>query len=171
MTDRDDSFQDLQATADRLRAERPEATAHELDRVLVRVRAGARGRRAGGFWRSRAAVVATLVLGMLLSTSGASLAISGFASESGTASEAQYGGTRDEGDVLGDEESGSPGEPGRPGTTGGDEVQERRQVEAGSQGGGEQLPFTGFAAIPILVAGVALLAGGLLLRRDTARAT
>ena len=34
--------------------------------------------------------------------------------------------------------------------------------------GGEQLPFTGFAAIPILLGGVALLTTGLVMRRRTA---
>lgn len=43
-------------------------------------------------------------------------------------------------------------------------AQPTRQVAAS---GGDQLPFTGFAAIPILVGGMALLAGGLVLRRRT----
>jgi hypothetical protein len=43
-----------------------------------------------------------------------------------------------------------------------------RQVEAGADAPG-QLPFTGFAAIPILLAGLTLLGGGLVLRRRTAR--
>lgn len=43
-------------------------------------------------------------------------------------------------------------------------AQPTRQVEASN---GDELPFTGFAAIPILVGGMALLAGGLVLRRRT----
>jgi hypothetical protein len=45
--------------------------------------------------------------------------------------------------------------------------QPARQVEAGADTPGE-LPFTGFAAVPILIAGLALLGGGLVLRRRTA---
>ena len=46
-------------------------------------------------------------------------------------------------------------------------AQPTRQVEAGGNGG--ELPFTGLAAIPILAGGIALLAGGLVLRRRTAQ--
>ena len=114
--------------------------------------------------KSRLAILATLVVGMLLSTTGASLAISGFASSTDKASVAQYG----EG-VLGEEESSSPGGGTQGENTGGGDngVQPARQVEAGTQAttGDQQLPFTGFAAIPILLGGVALLATGLVLRR------
>ena len=120
--------------------------------------------------KSRLAILATLVVGMLLSTTGASLAISGFASSNDKASVAEYGpGNEDQGGegVLGEEENSNPG-----GGTQGEEnngggVQPARQVEAGTQdtGGDQQLPFTGFAAIPILLGGVALLATGLVLRR------
>jgi hypothetical protein len=41
-------------------------------------------------------------------------------------------------------------------------AQPSRQVEAG---GGGQIPFTGYAAIPTLLIGIALLAMGLVLRR------
>ena len=44
-------------------------------------------------------------------------------------------------------------------------AQPTRQAEAN---GGDELPFTGFAAVPILIGGIALLAGGLVLRRRTA---
>ena len=37
-----------------------------------------------------------------------------------------------------------------------------QQVESG-----DSLPFTGFAAIPVLVVGVALIGGGLMLRRQS----
>ena len=121
--------------------------------------------------KSRIAILATLVVGMLLSTTGASLAISGFASSNDKASVAQYGpGDEDEGGqgVLGEEESGGGGTQGVEENGGGGGVQPARQVEAGAQGtGGESLPFTGFAAIPILLGGVALLTVGLVLRRRT----
>ena len=44
-------------------------------------------------------------------------------------------------------------------------TQPERQVAA--QAETSQLPMTGFAAIPVLVGGLALLAGGLILRRRT----
>ena len=120
--------------------------------------------------RSRLAIIAMLVFGMVLSTGGGALAVSGFTSQQGNAAQGQYGGTQgeeDQGDqgVLGEDESGGPG----PVDNGGGPTQPTRQVEAGAQSsGGEQLPFTGFAAIPILLGGVALLTTGLVLRRRTA---
>ena len=114
--------------------------------------------------KSRLAILMTLVLGMMFSTAGAGLAISGFASGSDDASVAQYGtdngGDRD--DVLPETDENTP--PGVAGET--DTLQPTRQVEAGAQSGGS-LPFTGFAAIPVLIGGVALLSTGLILRRRT----
>ena len=133
--------------------------------------------------RSRLAILGMLVLGMVLSTGGAGLAVSGFASQTGNASQAEYGtvtatptetGTP-EGGVLGEDESGGPAggtennNGGPAGSPTGGSTQPTRQVESGAQGnGGGQLPFTGFAAIPILLGGVALLATGLVMRRRTA---
>ena len=123
--------------------------------------------------RSRLAIIAMLVFGGLLSTSGGALAVSGFTSQQSNAAQGQYGGVQgeeDQGDqgVLGEDESGG----GNPTTTennGGGPTQPARQVEAGAQGtGGDELPFTGFAAIPILLGGVGLLTAGLVLRRRTA---
>ena len=123
--------------------------------------------------RSRLAIIAMLVFGGLLSTSGGALAVSGFSSQQDNAAQGQYGGVQGEENngggnqgngnqgVLGEEESGAA-----PAETG---TQPSRQVEAGAQGtGGGQLPFTGFAAIPILLGGVALLTTGLVLRKRTA---
>ena len=122
--------------------------------------------------RSRLAIIAMLVFGGLLSTGGGALAVSGFSSQQDNAAETQYGpSTDDKGDqgVLGEDESGGPAAEteDNPGGGGDNAVQPARQVEAGVQatGGEEQLPFTGFAAIPILLGGVALLATGLALRR------
>ena len=119
--------------------------------------------------RSRLAIIAMLVFGGLLSTSGGALAVSGFTSQQGNAAQGQYGGVQgeedDQGDqdVLGEEEAGGPATPESGGPT-----QPARQVEAGAQAtGGDELPFTGFAAIPILLGGVALLTGGLVLRHRT----
>jgi len=126
--------------------------------------------------RSRLAIIAMLVFGGLLSTGGGALAVSGFASQQDNAAEGQYGGVQgeeDQGDkgdkgkgdqgALGEEDSGGAPASEDNGT------QPARQVEAGAQGTGgeEQLPFTGFAAIPILLGGVALLTAGLVMRRRT----
>lgn len=135
--------------------------------------------------RSRLAILGMLVLGMVLSTGGAGLAVSGFASQNQNAAATQYGtptpsptvttngGPKPGNDVLGEEESGGPaaGHNGAPGgqNENNQPAQPTRQVETGAQSnGGEQLPFTGFAAIPILLGGVALLGTGLVLRRRTA---
>ena len=122
--------------------------------------------------RSRLAIIAMLVFGMVLSTGGGALAVSGFTSQQGNAAQGQYQqGVDDEDDgdtgVLGEDEDSGPADEGAP--AGDEAVQPARQVEAGAQAtGGEQLPFTGFAAIPILLGGVALLASGLVLRKRAA---
>jgi uncharacterized iron-regulated membrane protein len=191
MSHHDDHLHDADfgPVIDRLQSERPTASALELDLIKQRVRGrvarNARRSRRTEFMRSRLAILGMLVLGMVLSTGGAGLAVSGFASQNGNAAQTQYGVTtpppsttptsgKPGGGVLGEEESGSPAggqnqnNGGSP-TGGGNETQPSRQVESGAQGnGGEQLPFTGFAAIPILLGGVALLGTGLVLRRRTA---
>ena len=167
--------------------------------------------------KSRLAMMALLVTGILMSGTGAGLAVTGMSS-SGDASIAQYvtpppcdangdgvvdstedlNGTApgcDVIDVLPTSTSGgsdcdangdgviSPSEaaaegcgeveggpdakdlPTRNPTAREQAAQPSRQTEAS---GGDELPFTGFAAVPILVGGIGLLAGGLLLRRRTA---
>ncbi len=169
-----------------LREQRPELSELELDHVKQRVRRRAFATpRKGQTMRSRLAILGMLVLGMLMSTTGAGLAIiamlvfgmvlstgggalavSGFTSQQGNAAQGQYQqGVDDEDDgdtgVLGEDEDSGPADD--------EAVQPARQAEAGAQAtGGEQLPFTGFAAIPILLGGVALLASGLVLRKRAA---
>lgn len=181
MSKHDDLQPDLQPVIDQLRAHRPEATALELDavkqRVMARVSrpAGRRTRRAQ-LMKSRLVILTTLVLGMLMSTAGAGLAVSGLNGGNHNASIAQYGAATPTattggggGGVLGEQDTGagqnvSPSEENGGGTGGGgNAVQPSRQVEAGSTG--SSLPFTGFAAIPILLGGLVLLSGGLVLRR------
>jgi hypothetical protein len=176
MSNHDDHLHDaeLGPVIDRLQAERPTASDLELglirQRVQGRVAPSARRSRRTEFMRSRLAIIAMLVFGMVLSTGGGALAVSGFTSQQDNAAAGQYGsnnGDDEGGDVLGEDESGNPSPNGSPA---GEEQgsQPARQVEAGAQGtGGEQLPFTGFAAIPILLGGVGLLTAGLVLRGRT----
>jgi len=156
---------ELQSVAEQLRANRHEATPLELDaikqRVLMRAeRPASRRARSATFMKSRLAVLAMLVAGLMLSTTGAGLAISGATGKD--ASVAQYKGNDNGGDVLGEDDSNSPDQGGVAGDDESD-VQPTRQVENGA--GSDQLPFTGFLAIPVLLGGVALLGTGLVLRR------
>src|SRR3954447_10544138 len=85
---------DLQPVIDQLRAHRPEATALELDAIKQRVRARAshparRRTRRAQLMKSRLVILTLLVFGMLLSTAGAGLAVSGL-SGNRSASTAQY---------------------------------------------------------------------------------
>jgi hypothetical protein len=173
MSHHDDHLHDaeLGPVIDRLQAERPMASALELDLIKQRVRGrvarGARRSRRTEFMRSRFAIVLALVLGFVLSTGGGALALQGFSS-SDSAAVSQYGnengGNGGQQGVLGEEQGGG----GKPAAKPAPAVQPARQVEAGVQSGGSnesQLPFTGFAAIPILIGGVALLTVGLVLRR------
>jgi hypothetical protein len=176
MSNYDDLQSDLQPVIDQLRANRPEATALELDAIKQRVRtrssqpARRRTTRRAQPMKSRLAILSMLVLGMLLSTTGAGLAVSGIASQH-NASVSQYGAASPApasgGNVLGDEDSGTnaPATTTSPSGGSGNDVQPARQVEAGANN--SQLPFTGFAAIPVLLGGIALLSAGLVLRRRT----
>ncbi len=122
--------------------------------------------------KSRLAILMTLVLGMMLSTAGAGLAISG--AVNGNAAQVQYP-DDDDGDdlVLGEEDQESGRSDDFGGVAGGEsgtpQAQPARQLEAGVQGGDDQLPFTGFAAIPILIVGVVMTASGVVLRRRLSR--
>ena len=183
MSNYDDLQPDLQPVIDQLRANRPEATALELDAIKQRVRtrssqpARRRTTRRAQLMKSRLVILSMLVLGMLLSTAGAGLAVSGLSN--GNASVEQYGTptptTTPTGgsNVLGDEDSGNnvlPENNNGGGTSpsggGGNAVQPARQAEAGATTN-SNLPFTGFAAVPVLLGGIALLSAGLVLRRRT----
>jgi hypothetical protein len=176
---------ELSSVVEQLRAHRPEATALELDAVKQRVRrrmaTGPAGRRARSsrLMKSRLAILSTLVAGMLLSTTGAGLAVTSLRSQHNDAAVAQYGtptptppGGKTGGGVLGEDTSSSPGGvagesgSGGPAGTGGSGLQPTRQVESGAGSG--SLPFTGFLAIPVLIGGIALLSAGLVLRRRAA---
>lgn len=145
----------------RLRSERPELTALQLDAIKgnVRRRVGITGLAHATFGRSfmksRLALTAILVLGVMMSGTGATIAITG-ASDDGSAGVAQYGQSQEEGagNLAGAEQGG-----------GGDDTQPAEQVAA--QGDSGSLPFTGFVAIPLLIGGVALVGTGAVLRRRT----
>src|SRR3954454_10238156 len=159
---------DLQSIIDQLRAHRPEATALELDAIKQRVRQRAshparRRTRRAQLMKSRLVILTMLVLGMLLSTAGAGLAVSGL-SGNPSASSAQYPKTTPPstttpsggGGVLGAQDTGqgenaAPQGTGggggggvSPSTSSGNGTQPARQVEAGANtsGSGGSLPFT-----------------------------
>jgi hypothetical protein len=170
---------DVQPVRDLLSVYRPEASPLELDavkrRVLARAANGSPKTRSNGFMRSRAAILTTLVLGFVLSSTGAGLAISGFSGNE-QASVAQYPDTPTvqpqgqpnvpEQTVQDEPEQVLPGSEEADVAPADDEVQVPRQVAAGVPAGeGDQLPFTGFAAIPVLLIGLALLGGGAVMRR------
>ena len=78
----------------RLEADRPQATARELDEIKQRVRRGAaEPSRRSQSMKSRVAILGMLVTGMLFSTAGAGLAVSGLGGGDNTknAAVAQYG--------------------------------------------------------------------------------
>jgi len=123
--------------------------------------------------KSRLALLSMIVLGLMMSTTGATLAITG-SSGSGSAGIAQYFGAPDGDDqeVLGDTDGqgtqpqDSLGDEENAGDDGsGTEPQAAQQVAATGDGGGNSLPFTGFLAIPLLIGGVALVGTGAVLRR------
>jgi hypothetical protein len=191
-----------------LEDERPQATDLELDAIKQRVRRRAAdpSRRSTQSMKSRFAILGMLVAGMLFSTAGAGLAVSGLNSST-NASLAQYGtatptpvctmtptptptnnnapgatgngnhacSNAPEGGVLPAEAQNTPTPTSTPGSgtapatdTGvapATDTQTTRQEAAAATT--SQLPFTGFAAIPVLLGGLALLGGGLVLRRRT----
>jgi hypothetical protein len=178
---------DLLRAAEWLREARPTPDGHTLDRAKTRARARAVAaekkavpHEKGALLRSRIAITMILALGILMSATGATLAVSGLG-ESGDASTTQYreGGSStetlggDPSDPASTGSSGNSGASGGNGASGGSggnsgagDVQPAAQQAAGGQ---NTLPFTGFAAIPVLVGGVALLGSGLVLRRRSGR--
>jgi hypothetical protein len=160
-------FEDIERL---LRKQRPELSAMELDEVKTRVRRHAdRPTGKGQSMKSRFAIMLMLVAGMLVGTTGAGLAVQG-SSGNGNAAVSQYPDDTPPGGVLGEEDGDDDGVAG---DVAGDEVtsQPDRQVAAGVQGGdgGGELPFTGLAAIPIIILGVAMTASGVVLRRRATR--
>ena len=178
--DRDRTPADLAWVAERLEQERPTASPLELDRMKLQARAqavrGARSQAKGSVLKSRVAIAAILMLGLLTGGTGTTLALSG----GGNAAQVQYpppGG----GQVLGKNEGGGNGPSGGGqvlGTTQSnpDAVQGSQDAVRGSQQVGAtqdqvqgDLPFTGLAAVPLIVLGLALVGGGTMLYRSARR--
>jgi hypothetical protein len=111
--------------------------------------------------KSRLALTLILVLGLMMTGTGATIAITG-ASDSGSAGVAQYNeGNNNEGGNLGGKEQTGGGGGNAP--AGEEATQPAEQVAA--QGSTGSLPFTGFVAIPLLVGGAALAGTGAVLRK------
>ena len=135
--------------------------------------------------RSRIAITLMLVFGFAFSGAGVGMAVTGVTTEDQSAAAAQYGGPAPAGPAPQGVTPPAPGvtlapEPTEPNEVIGEvdegeeptkvapakdkaPVEETRQLAA--EEGGEELPFTGFAAIPVLLLGFALLTGGFALRR------
>src|SRR5215210_4661876 len=157
----------------RLRQGRAQASELELDELKLRSMSQARRAKPatgpGGFMKSRFALLAMIVVGLMMSTTGVGLAISG-SSGSGSAATNNYyqvptNGTGGNQTVAGQQEGDDVGSGNAPagadqGTQG---TQDTAQTAATSSG--NSLPFTGFLAIPLLIGGVALLGTGSVLRR------
>ncbi len=187
--------EDLQGMDATLRELRPELSEDRVRSIGARARNRARvsAERSTHLkeptLRSRLAIITTLVLGFAFSGAGVGLAVTGVDSQSTTPADQQYDrpanntasptlapGTdtddaTDEGTNEVEDQSEQGGNPGVAGDSdeggdavaGVDDTQETRQLA--TESGGEELPFTGFAAIPVLLMGLALLSAGFLMRR------
>jgi hypothetical protein len=154
---------DFGKTEDILRSVRVEPTPYELDRALTTARkrvVGAPVRHSnGGFMRSKVAIISILVMGFVTSGAGATLAFEG-SSGNTNASTAEYVPGGNVGGVNANSQANT-------GTQ--SDAQASRQVAASSSGKNGKLPFTGLAAIPLIVVGLGLLTVGVTLRRRTPR--
>jgi hypothetical protein len=121
--------------------------------------------------RARLAIASLLASGVIMSGGGAALALSGDSSQGNVAAVEDTLGTVSP-QVLGETQGATPnvspqvlGETqGATPTTGTQATQVQATQQAASSGT-KSLPFTGFAAVPIILAGIAMLGGGAWLRR------
>ncbi len=131
--------------------------------------------------RSKLAVISILAIGVLMSGTGATLAFQGSSGQGNAAGEEYVPpSTVAPGDeeALGEEQSDSGpngvqtlDDESAEGTTDSEEAntQTARQ-ETATADDGDELPFTGLAAMPIIAIGLALLATGMVLQRRNSRA-
>jgi hypothetical protein len=161
-SDRNPFSAELREVEHRLSSNRPELTTLELDAIKRRAMTSATrkheslfSRQKGFLMKSRLAVTMMLALGLLMSGTGATLAVSGLSS-SGSAATSQYPDQKKPAaDVLAEDNTPAA-------TPAAEVVQPTRQVSTTDS---DTLPFTGFLAIPVLLGGIALLATGAVLRR------
>jgi hypothetical protein len=177
---------DTDELGDRLRAERPRLDADGQARVRETVAARFPDRFPASP-RLSLGIAALLAAGLVLSGGGAAAAISGFAADT-TAVNAQYSTPTGSPPVSGSGTRGST--VGVAGETDTNPTNTSTSPSLGTQGepdeaptppatanapsqvvaaadSGDTLPFTGFAAIPIVIVGALLIAAGALLRRRT----
>lgn len=170
-SNRDRTPAELKQIAARLREERATATPLEFDRLKLqalrqaeRPRPNFYARQKGMFMKSRLALTMVIAAGFLLSTTGATLAITG-SSGSGSAAQNQYthvspadGGGGNKNKSLGG------GGNNEPAAVSEESAPASEQVAVANSSGGS-LPFTGFVAIPLLIVGIGLFSVGAILRR------
>lgn len=173
MTDQGSLPDDLAGMARRLEAERPVPTGVELERVRHRATVGNAGstrsqtnRKVGQPMRPRLAILTMLAVGILLMGAGTGLAVSGL-SGSENASEVVYPTTETTTTTSTNSVGGVVGGGGTGGLQQANEPAAKEVAQVAAAGDDDSLPFTGFAAIPVIVVGVGLLVGGLVLRRRT----
>jgi hypothetical protein len=183
---------ELAEVAETLETDGPRMTEPEFARVRRTVLQRTTSRRRTVFTRSRLAITSMLTVGALMSTGGVALGVSALSTDL-TARAAQYGAptstltptTTPTAGTLGassNSDGTSPTAGSGDATTeptppvGGvaaaedsDVAPAQAQAQAPAQlkavAGGE-LPFTGYLAIPLLLAGLVMLAAGLVLRRS-----
>jgi hypothetical protein len=162
--------QDLPAEFDgvieQLHAHRAELSPLELDRIKITIK------REKSHMKTRTSIVAVLVSGILFSGTGVALGVSGLAG-SDSAGNAQYqvtplGGGDNQPTVKGASETRAPtsGTKGVSATSSPAAVAQPSAQQ--SLDSGDSLPFTGYAAIPVLLIGLALLGTGVMMRRRSA---
>lgn len=122
--------------------------------------------------KTRTSILAVLASGILLSSGGVAMGVSGLAGGSSAAT-AQYGqgGQPISSSGGGGQNGGQPNQEvlGSSGTqpvasTPAPAVAQPSQQQA-LEGAGNQLPFTGYAAVPVLLLGLGLLGTGIVMRR------